>query len=75
MDNLRYMLGIELIHAVQAVDLRAQPSLGRVTSPVHRGFRETVPFYSEDRNISVDIQKAYDFVASGRMSRIIDDSL
>ena len=74
-DNLRYMIGIELIHAAQAVDLRAHPSLGRVTSSVYRGFRETVPFYSEDRNISVDIQKAYDFVSSGQMIRIINDSL
>ena len=74
-DNLRYMIGIELIHAAQAVDLRAQPSLGRVTSSVYRGFRETVPFYSEDRNISVDIQKAYSFVSSGQMIRIINDSL
>ena len=74
-DNLRYMIGIELIHAAQAVDLRAHPSLGRVTSSVYRGFRETVPFYSEDRNISVDIQKAYNFVSCGQMLRIINDSL
>lgn len=67
-DNLRYMLGIEAIHAAQAIDLRG---LGRVTEAVFAALRETVPFLSHDRNLSIDIEKAYRFLADGRLDRAI----
>lgn len=70
-DNLRYMLGIELIHAAQAVDLREVPPLGHVTGAVYTAFRKTVSFLSEDRNLSIDIEKAYQFLKSSEATDVI----
>lgn len=71
LDNLRYMLGIELIHGTQAVDLRGKPALGKVTEAVYRAFREEISFLSEDRNLSIDIETAYRFIAEGRLTAAI----
>ena len=65
------MMGIELIHAAQAVDLRGKPALGRVTGPVFDAFRKEVPFLDADRNLSIDIEKAYHFIADGRLDAAI----
>ena len=70
-DNLRYMLGIEAMHAAQAVDLRGRPALGRVTGPVHNALRREVPYLSADRNLSIDIEKAYRFILEGRLFQAI----
>lgn len=70
-DNLRYMLGIELIHGAQAVDLRGKPELGRVTQAVYHAFRKEVTFLSEDRNLSIDIEAAYRFIFEGRLTQTI----
>lgn len=71
LDNLRYMLGIEAMHAAQAVDLRNKPELGRVTGAVYEALRREVPFLDQDRNLSVDIEKAYRFIREGGMDRAI----
>ena len=70
-DNLRYMLGIEAMHAAQAIDLRGHIKLGRVTEAVFAALRETIPFLSHDRNLSIDIEKAYRFLADGKLDSAI----
>ncbi|MCR5825234.1 MAG: aromatic amino acid ammonia-lyase [Oscillospiraceae bacterium] len=70
-DNLRYMLGIEAMHAAQAIDLRRPVKLGRVTGAVFAALRETVPFLNHDRNLSIDINKAYRFLADGMLDKTI----
>lgn len=70
-DNLRYMLGIEAMHAAQAIDLRQRPQLGKVTGPVFAALRREVPFLSHDRNLSIDIEKAYRFIREGRLNAAI----
>ena len=61
-DNLYYMTAIELMHAAQAVDLREHPVLGEETEKLFEDYREIVPFLDNDRNMSEDIQKTYDFL-------------
>ena len=79
-DNLRYMLGIELMHAAQAIDLRRDQrldnrlQLGRVTGPLKEDFRTVVPYYAEDRNLSVDMEKAYQYIRSGRLLSVLDSA-
>lgn len=63
-DNLYYMAAIELMHAAQAVDLREIPQLGEGTRPLFESYRKEVPYLDNDRNMSVDIQKTYDFLKS-----------
>lgn len=61
-DNLYYIAAIELMHAAQAVDLRKPPSLGEETKKLFEAYREVVPFLCEDRNLSCDIEKTYEFL-------------
>ena len=73
-ENLRYMLGIEAMHAAQAVDLRGNPQLGRVTGPVYTALRREVPYLNADRNLSLDIEKAYRFIYEGRLFQAIQSA-
>ncbi len=76
-DNLRYILGMELMYAAQAIDLRlgkgeapadSRVKLGEDTGKVYDAFRETVPFMDKDRLLTLDIQKAYEFVRFDRVT-------
>lgn len=70
-DNLRYLLGIEAMHAAQATDMRGDVALGKVSSAVKARFRETIPYLNEDRNLSLDIAAAYECVRSGELLRAL----
>lgn len=67
MPLLHLLLGIELMHAAQAVDLRQQANphrpIGSGTSSFMKAFRQHVSFLSEDRRLSDDIAKASQFLA------------
>lgn len=73
LDNLRYMIGIEAMHAAQAVDLRGLPALGKGTDKIYRALRKEIPFLDRDRNLSVDIEKAYHLVKSGTLMKKINN--
>jgi len=68
--RLRTLLGIELIHAAQAVDLRtrAEPRrmVGKGTGEVLAAFRQEVPFLSQDRRLADDIARADRFLDQER---------
>ncbi|OAA92185.1 HAL/PAL/TAL family ammonia-lyase [Clostridium ljungdahlii] len=66
-DDLIYILAIEAMHASQAVDLRKNPDLGKGSRAIYEAIRSEIPFYDKDRNISVDIHKAYNIIKSGKM--------
>jgi len=63
-DNLKYILGIELMHGAQAIDLRKEKELGHVTAKAYALIREAVPFLEKDRCLTVDIHKMYQLVQS-----------
>ncbi|WP_232625995.1 HAL/PAL/TAL family ammonia-lyase [Achromobacter deleyi] len=69
--RLRTLLGIELIHAAQAVDLRtradAQRPVGKGTGAVLAAFRQQVPFLSQDRRLADDIARAERFLDEERV--------
>ena len=73
-DNLRYMLGMELMHAAQAVEMRRDQradnllKLGKVTGPLKDAYRKTIPYYDADRNLSIDIEKSYQVIKNGSRS-------
>ena len=75
-DDLFYVIGIELMHAAQAVDLRrrATPALalGRETGRLLGAYRRDVSFVGYDRVMTEDIRRSYDFIrraASAGLSR------
>jgi len=66
-DNLRYIIGIEAIHAAQAVDLRGNVKMGKGTGALYKAIRNEIPFLDMDRNLSVDIKKAYELIKSKKL--------
>jgi histidine ammonia-lyase len=65
-DDLYYILGMELFHAAQAVDFRRRASpqlaLGRATKAIYEAYLKAVPFLDKDRILSVDIEKSHNFL-------------
>lgn len=70
-DNLYYIIGIEALHATQAIDLRGEKQLGKKTKLAYEIIREAVPFYDRDRNISRDIEKIYELIRSKKLLEIV----
>jgi len=66
-DNLRYIIGIEAIHAAQAVDLRGNVKMGKGTEKAYEAIRNEIPFLDMDRNLSVDIKKAYELIKAKKL--------
>jgi histidine ammonia-lyase len=65
-DNLYYVIGLELMHAAQAVDLRrrADPglALGGGTGALLQSFRQVVPFLDHDHPLTPNIRASYRFL-------------
>lgn len=61
------ILGIELMHAGQAIDLRARTTdslqLGKLTKQLYEKYRERVAFIEEDRHLSTDFENSYQFLS------------
>lgn len=74
-DNMFYILGIEAMHAAQAVDLRSDIHIGKGTKAAYDSIRETVPFYDKDRNLSVDIKNSYEVLRSGKLLRNVMEAM
>lgn len=66
-DNLRYIIGIELMHACQAIDLRVDHNLGHDVKKVFETYRKAVPMYKVDRIISFDIESSYQLILSNAL--------
>ena len=58
MKNLYIILGQELLHAAQAIDLREDITLGNGTQKLYNAIRAEVPFLDADRPLTFDIEKA-----------------
>lgn len=74
-DNLYYLLGLELMHASQAVDLRKKMHpdfhMGDVTSRLQKAYRKIVPFIDQDRSLSEDIEKSKKFLCGFWSARMV----
>jgi histidine ammonia-lyase len=63
LDNAEYILGIELLAAVQAYDLQASgPARAPYTDIVYRAVRHRIPHYRDDRPLGGDILRARDLI-------------
>jgi histidine ammonia-lyase len=68
-DRLTYILGIEAMHAAQAIDLRKDIKLGEGTQSAYNRIRAVIPFLDQDRSLSGDIQAAYTLLKTGELNR------
>jgi histidine ammonia-lyase len=63
LDNAEFILGIELLAAVQAYDLQSSgPARAPNTDIVYRAVRHRIPHYRDDRPLSGDIERARDLI-------------
>jgi histidine ammonia-lyase len=60
-ENAVYVFAIELLHAIQAINLRKDLELSATTKEIVDEFRKCVPFLEHDRVLSDDIARAVDF--------------
>ncbi|WP_051236479.1 HAL/PAL/TAL family ammonia-lyase [Paenibacillus pinihumi] len=74
-DRLLIVLGIEALHAAQAIDLRGGVRLGKGTQAAYQAVRAAVPFLAEDRNLSADIEQAYRVIKSGELLSRVREAL
>lgn len=56
LKNVQFITAIELISAAQGVEFRGLNRLGKLTFAAHKKVRDKVPFLTEDRVMSNDIQ-------------------
>jgi histidine ammonia-lyase len=63
LDNAEFILGIELLAAVQAYDLQgAGPARAPNTDIVYRAVRSRIPHYRDDRPLSRDMERARELI-------------
>lgn len=77
-DNLKLILGIEMMHGCQAIDLRKEVVdvvLGAGTRRAWQEFRKIVPFYKNERPLAPDIQQAYGFIKNKDLLVLVRDQL
>lgn len=68
-NNAITVLGIELLCACQALDLRLPLAPGPATKAVHDLVREHAPTLMEDRVLAEDIAAAAHLISSGEVAR------
>ncbi|HEY3426496.1 MAG TPA: hypothetical protein VGL27_16990 [Negativicutes bacterium] len=61
------------MHAAQACDLRKEKEfkLGVAGQQVYKKVREVIPFLSQDRNLTIDIAKAYKLLQSKELQKAV----
>jgi histidine ammonia-lyase len=73
LDNVGNVLGIEMLTAVQAIDLRPQGAagLGQGTRKAYAAIRKHTSFIEHDRETSSDINALAELIRSGELLREI----
>jgi len=57
-ENVEYVLAIELLSACQALDFRNISHLGKETKKIYAQVRKTIAFWSKDKQLNLEIEKA-----------------
>ncbi len=79
-ENVEYVLAIELLAAAQGVDFRreqlgTEARLGRGTAAAHAAIRECVPFLEHDAPLAPMIEAVRDLVSSGTLVGVVEEAL
>jgi histidine ammonia-lyase len=71
---LEYVLGNELVTAVQALDLRERKDLppSKTSAALAAAVRERAPFMAEDHYVSPDLEWGRDLIHSGRVRSLTE---
>lgn len=74
-DNVRYILAIECLAAVQGIDFLTPLTPGVGTGAAHQTIRRIVPHLEEDRVPSPDIQSVYELIDSGSLVKEVETAV
>jgi len=72
LENVRYILAIELLCAAQGVDFRGPNKLGKGTRMVYSAIRKVVPMLKEDRVLHKDIESIAKLIESGQLLKVLE---
>lgn len=67
MENARYVLAIELLSALQGLDLLAPLKTSKRLEAVKAEVRQSIPMLKQDRYLGVDLEKAAEIIAGGTL--------
>ncbi len=67
-ENVAHILGIELLAAVQGIELRAPITTSPLLAHVLAAVRERVPHYDIDHYMAPDLQVAFDLITEGTIA-------
>ncbi len=70
-DNLEYILAIELLYAAQALEFRRPLKSSKVLESVFLEIRKHVSFAKEDKSFSKDINALHQLVQSNKLLKIV----
>jgi histidine ammonia-lyase len=73
--KVEYIVAIELMTAVQALDFHRPLKPSPVTEKVHHFIRSKVPMVNEDRYFYPDIEKIYNDIHEGEIVRIVEEMI
>lgn len=72
LGNARKVLGMELLAACQAIDLRDKKGLGKGSKIAYDIVRNTVEFLEDDKIMSIDINKCEDIIKSEEIVKEVE---
>jgi histidine ammonia-lyase len=77
LDNVRHVLAIELLTAVQAIDLRPDgpARLGRGSAAAYATIRDHVAFLEHDRETTPDIHSLAELIQGGELLEAVESAL
>ena len=61
-ENVYQILGIEMVHATQAIEFRKPLKTSKELQNIITNFRAEVPFIEEDRNLGAELRKSKDLM-------------
>ena len=75
LENVKYILSIEILGACQGIDFLAPLTPGKGTAAVHTLVRSIVPHLDEDRILSPDIKAVYDCITDNSLLALAEKSV
>lgn len=73
--KLEYIIAIDVMVALQAIDFLKPLKQGKITAKVHDFVRETVTFVENDRFFHPDIEYIYELVRNGTLIDLVEDEI
>jgi histidine ammonia-lyase len=70
LDNLEYILAVELLSAVQAFEFRRPLKTSPILEAVIESVQQVVSYAKEDRIFSIDLEKLRDFIRCGQLEKV-----